>query len=285
MTESPAKPKIETAAKWRWTWLIPIAAIIFVAFLYNHHISKRGPTITITMTHGHGIKAGHTLRCHGIEVGKIERVTLTEDLKEVAVTVRLDPASAGIAREGSRFWVVRPRVSLTGFAGLETIAGPQYIDVFPGDGPPAKTFRALAEPPVVDNIDPDGLTFTLLTGRRGSLRPGAPITYRQVHVGDVLDVKLSDDASQVRVECYIDPTHTYLIRDNTVYWNVSGSAMHFGLTGLRWEFESMQALLDGGIALATPEPPGKPIRSGQIFILNNEPESKWLKWAPKLRIP
>ncbi|MOA65739.1 hypothetical protein D3C78_1922330 [compost metagenome] len=48
--------------------------------------------------------------------------------------------------------------------------------------------------------------------------------------------------------------------------------------------ESLEALLEGGIAFATPDNPqmGGPARPGQTYALNDEVSEEWLKWAPKI---
>lgn len=274
--------QVRRIKRWRWVWLIPIVAVLFAVYLYRTHIVQYGPLITIRMSHGNGVKAGDVLRCRGIVVGAVEQVRLNDTLDGVVLHVRLAPEAKRIAVKNSRFWVERPRFGLTGVGGLETIAGPRYLVVVPGDGPPTKSFDALEQPPPVESIDPAGLHLTLKTDRRGSLRPGAPVTYRQLHVGTVLSVDLAEDSSHVRVEAYIQPSHTHLVRRNTKFWNVSGAGFHFGIKGLRFEVESLQTLLDGGIAFATPDDAGEPAPSGHTFELHLKADDDWLEWKPVL---
>ena len=48
--------------------------------------------------------------------------------------------------------------------------------------------------------------------------------------------------------------------------------------------ESLEALLEGGIAFATPNNPemGGPAQPGQTFALFDEPQDVWMQWAPKI---
>lgn len=267
-----------------WVWLIPIAAIVFVGVLVGMYVVQRGDIITVTMSDGHNIKPGDALRCRGITVGQVRTVTLDDTLRGVVVTIRLTPDSESIARAGSRFWVERPRVSLTGVAGLETIAGPRYMAVIPGAGEPQSEFIALAEPPVVEAIEPDGLEIMLLSDRRHSLSPGAPILYRGVTVGVVLGLGLSSDAASIEVRGYIRPQYASLVRDNTRFWNVSGAKVDAGLTGFSIELESFEAMIAGGVAMATPNKPGQRVTTGHRFELAQEPEDEWLTWRPAVAI-
>ena len=283
-TEAVPVAVVAAPRRLSWVWLIPVAAVVFVVVLVILFVVERGPVITITMAHGHGLKPNDVLRCRGIVAGQVEQVRLTDDQLAVQVEVRLDPTAADIARQGSRFWVVRPLFSLTGMAGLETIAGPNYLAVLPGDGPRTRHFAALEDPPAVETIDPDGLQIILTADRRRSLRTGAPVLYRQVRIGSVLNVALADDASTVNIDVYVQRDYVHIVRENSKFWNVSGAAMDLGIKGLRFEFDSLQSVLDGGVAVATPDRPGKPVESGHRFKIHPEAENSWLKWKPDLGI-
>jgi hypothetical protein len=51
--------------------------------------------------------------------------------------------------------------------------------------------------------------------------------------------------------------------------------------------ESMEAILTGGVALATPDNGdlGTPAAPGDHFFLVTKPEEGWLKWQPQLPPP
>ena len=276
--------KLQPLGRSHWVWFIPGMALIFAGVLIVNYVVKRGTVITVTMNHGQGIKPSDVLRCRGITVGQIEHVVLTEDLTSVEVDVRLHPSARDVARAGSRFWVVRPQIGLTGIGGLETIVGAQYMAVRPGDGPRQTRFVALEQPPVVEAIDGDGLEVVLAGERRASLRAGSPVTYRQVHIGKILSVGLASDSTRVQARAYIEPQYTSLVRNNSMFWNVSGAELNLGIRGLRVEVQSLQALLDGGVAMATPDKAGNPVRTGHRFVLHGEPEDAWRKWQPALPV-
>jgi len=267
-----------------WMWLIPLAAGLFVLGLVFTYVIQRGPVVTVTMSYGHGIKPGDALRCRGIPVGQVEAVRLGDELTGVEVTVRLQPDAADLARAGSRFWVERPRVSLSGVAGLETLAGPRYMAVLPGAGAYQRQFVALPQPPVVESVEPDGLEVVLLSDRRHSLKAGAPILYRGAPIGVVLGVGLSSDAASIEARAYIEPAYTALVRDNSKFWNVSGAKLDAGLTGFSLELESIQSLVTGGVAMATPTQPGQRVTTGHRFELARQADEDWLSWRPALAV-
>lgn len=274
--------------KQRRRWVLPLfivgAAALMAGFLISSHLVKRGLLVTLTMSNGYGIKAGNTVRCRGIEVGTVESVRIADALDGIELEVRLAPTAKALARAGTLWWVVRPRVGLTGVAGLETLAGPRYIEVTPGTGPRQRRFVMLEEPPPVTWVDPAGLEITLNSPLRGSLAVGAPVVYRQHRIGTVLSVELARDATSSEVRAYIEPEYVALVRDNSRFWEVSGLSFHFGLTSFRIELESLQSFLDGGVAMATPDVPGETVATGHRFALQGRAEDEWLAWRPPLAV-
>lgn len=276
-TVEPLKPT-------RWVWLIPLAAAIFAGSLAWDYFIKRGPLVTVRMVHGYGLKPGDMVRARGIVVGQVDSVKLTEDLGGAVVVLRLDPSARGLARSGTRFWVVRPALTLAGVSGLDTVAGPRYLAALPGGGEPSHRFDAIETPPVVETPEAGSLELQLTAERRGSLKPGTPLYFRQVPIGTVLDVGLSPDSSSVLVRAYIEPKYTTLIRDNSRFWNTSGLGFEAGLRGFRVDLESLQSLIEGGVSVATPDQPGEPVNPGHNFTLADRAEDAWLKWRPKIEI-
>jgi hypothetical protein len=267
-----------------WVWLIPIAAVVLATVLYVMYVQKRGSVIQLNMSEGHGIKAGDTLRCRGIVIGQVETVALSPDMSGVRVMVRLVPSARDVPVQGSRFWVERPRVSLTNIGGLDTIAGPRYLVVIPGQGKPQREFDALPAPPIVELHDASALEVTLLADQRAGLREGAPVLFRGVTIGRILSVGLSNDSGYVESRAYIEPAYAQLVHADSRFWNVSGVAFDVGITGIRMDVTSMQALLDGGVMVATPSTRGEPVETGHRFRLHAKPEVDWLMWRPSLPV-
>lgn len=267
--------------------LVPLAALLLAGWLARSAWSATGPEVVVRFDQGHGIKAGDTLRHRGITVGEVRAVRLAQDLQSVALTIRLDRAAAGLARSGTRFWIVRPTVSLEGVAGLETIVGARYVAALPGPtgGEEQHEFIGLETPPLLQSGETGGLEVVLSAPRRFGLLRGAPIYYRQMQVGSVVGITLSSDATSVEVSAYIEPAFAPLVRTNTRFWQVSGIDMKLALTeGLSLRMESLRTLISGGIALATPNDPGPPVTTGHVFLLRDRYEDDWLEWRPAIPI-
>lgn len=271
-------------------WLLPLILFLILTasaggLLLYYYLQPTGPRLTLHFPQGHGLKIGDSLRYRGINIGEVTHVVLAPNLDRITVTVQVWPNAAAIASANSQFWIVRPEVDLTGAAGLETVLGANYINVLPGvinhpDDPPHTEFAGLEAPPALAILEAGGLTVTLLTPNRGSLKANAPVFYREIKVGTILSVDLTPDSSAVRAKVYIQPDYTGLIREHTKFWKTSGFQVGLGWTGLSMNVNSLQSLLLGGITLAVPPEPGELAHQEQQFRLYDEPLGEWLKWRP-----
>ncbi len=104
---------------------------------------------------------------------------------------RLTRGADRIARQGTRFWVVGPQVGLSGVSNLSTLVSGPYIEVLPAPkaGQAQTSFSLLGgEAPNLLGRE-NGLRLTLSAPRRGSLKAGVPVTYREVPVGKVTSIE------------------------------------------------------------------------------------------------
>lgn len=283
---APPRAKVVTERRWSWAWLAPLAAIGVVAFLAYQSWEPAGPSLLLHFQQGYGLKPGDVLRHRGVVVGEVRSVHIAADLKQVDVTVALKHEAEPIARHGSRFWIVRPRIDFTAVEGLDTLVGPNYLAVLPGDGPRELEFTGHEEPPLDERVEPGGLEIVLQSVERGGLRPGAAVYYRQFRVGTVMSVGLAADGSAVEARAYIRPHYRKLVRERSQFWNVGGLEFDAGwLKGLSVEVATAEDLLRGGVAFATPEDAGATVIDGHRFEVAAKAEETWREWSPSLPLP
>ncbi|HDS1734817.1 MlaD family protein [Pseudomonas sp. BP8] len=249
-------------------------------------VNRAGTLITIRVDRADGLKPGTPIRFRGLDVGSIESTDLTDDLQAVLLRARITEAAERITRVGTTFWVVKPALGLVRTENLDTLIGGQYLEVQPAlkNQGPQRDFIALEQAPEVKGQE-IGLPLTLSAPRRGSIKPGVPVTYREVAVGKVTGFELGQSADRVLIHILIEPRYAGLVRGGSRFWNSSGFGFDWGLfKGATVRTESLETLIDGGIAFATPdgEQMGNPARPKQTFALFEKPEETWLQWAPKI---
>ena len=281
--EDTPKARITRRRVFRLVWIVPAIAVAVAAYLIYQRMQDYGPEVKVSFADGGGLRVGQTaVRYRGVQVGEVTGVGLSEDEKRAVVRIRLTRTGAGLAREGSRFWIVRPRVGLGQVTGLATVLSGPEINVLPGkEGEPAKyEFTGLDNPPSTI----EGGLQIVLRGEHPKMRADAPVYYRGVEVGVVQKIDLAPNALSADVHVVIYPRFAPLVREGSSFWDVSGLNVKAGLLkGLEIELESLRSFLSGGIEFATP--PGTPrAKPGTVFFLYSEPKKEWLGWAPKIPI-
>jgi paraquat-inducible protein B len=280
-------PRAKTKKGWRISpmWLAPLAALVFIAWLLYRTFIESGPAVIVRFKDGKGIEAGKTpIQYRGVKIGEVNRIHLSKDQHYVEVSARLDRSAAGVARQGTLFWIVRPEVSIAGISGLQTIVSGAFIQVEPGQGLKTNNFTGLEQEPLIPTEERPGLRLVLLTTQLRSINEGTPVFYRGVQVGQTGRNSLDEDAQTVHIEVYIHPQFMPLVRENSKFWNSGGIDVSLGLFGAHASAHDIQTLVTGGISFATPDNPGQPASNGTAFRLYEKAQDEWVTWAPALRL-
>lgn len=260
-------------------WLVPVAAAALAVWLGYQAWVSRGLIITVQFSQGYSIKVGDEVRFRGITVGEVRGVEL-DDSDSVIVTASLQTQADRIAKSGSRFWIVRPQLGMEGITGLETILGPRYLAVSPGQGGAQRHFIGLNKPPVIESSQVGDLEIILQASERGGLRRGAAIKYRGLKIGSILSVGLASDGGVVEARVHIEKAYAQLVRNRTQFWSIGSLKADIKLTGVSLEVDSLATLLSGGIAMATPPDAGEVVSTGYRFPIASEPPKDWITWQP-----
>ena len=265
-------------------WIVPLLALVFVAWLVVQHYAERGPTITIRFREATGLEAGKSeVQFRGAVIGQVADIRLSEDLQAVLVEVELHKSAERVARAGSEFWIVQPEVTAERIRGLGAIVSGNYIDTKPGDGERTVRFVGLEQPPVVTHAA-EGLQIVLLAPELRSITRGSAVTYRGVNVGQVTSYELETNAQAVRIHAHIENGYASLVRMNSRFWNAGGFDVDLGWLGAEIRAQSLKTLVAGGIAFATPDRFSERAGDGTAFRLYEKPEDEWHRWAPAILV-
>jgi paraquat-inducible protein B len=265
-------------------WIVPILAAVGLIYTIQSHYRKMGPEIKIEFAEAGNLVANKTvIKYLGVPVGKVTALSVNLDSATVVATARLDRTAQTLAREGTMFTTIKPQVGFGGIQGLTTIFSGVYLALNPGKAaaPPAKRFKGYpdVEPPLSEQ---PGLSVVLTSSHANSLTAGDPVIFRGVAVGTIGDAAISSDGREVRVYLKIDPRYERFVRENSVFWKAGGLRAKLGLFNSQVSIDSMEALLKGGVAFATPDKPGKKVASGHTFALRNDQPKDVESWSPAL---
>jgi len=251
-------------------WLIPLITVLIGGWLVFKTLTEQGPAFTLAFDTAEGIEAGKTrIKFKNVDVGVVETLRFSNNFDHVILTVQMDQDTGHLLRRGTRFWVVRPRLSLRGVSGLGTLISGAYIELDPGKGAPQGHFKGLETPPVL-TTENEGEKVLLITPKLGSIGIGSPVYYQGILAGEVLGYELGDDQSSVLIHAFVNAPYDDLLQGNSRFWNVSGLDVSVNADGINVRTESLESLMFGGIAFETPaslEPVTRDI-SGLVFSLH-----------------
>ncbi|MEW5291652.1 MlaD family protein [Erwinia papayae] len=256
----PPAPHRHTGWKTAWlVWLIPLAALLAALTLLAGSLHATGTDIEITFQNAAGLDAGKTpLKYRDITVGVLKSLSLNSEGDQVVAVITLDKNAAWLARAGSRFWVVRPRVGLGGVSGIETVLSGAWIAADRGtSATEMRHFTGLEMPPAQINGTP-GRRFTVRTDDLGSLDIGSPVYFRRVQVGRIVSWRLQDDGKAVEINLFIDAPWDRFVTRHSRFWNASGMDLSVGANGLHLKTQTVASVLAGGIAFRTPDEANAP---------------------------
>ncbi|MDD7805490.1 MAG: MlaD family protein [Endozoicomonas sp. (ex Botrylloides leachii)] len=272
ITPKPGLPKINNGSS-------------FMLFKNESSATENGTMITLQFETAEGLREGSLLKYRGLNIGHVAWLGINKKTQAVIAKVFIKHQYKWLAAVGSRFWLVKPKLGLANTSHLETVLTGPYIAVQPTAQKkvqPKKQFIAINHEPYNQRRS-QGVTIELVSKSLGSLHRGNPVYYRNIPVGTVTGYALGNPADHVVIFINIESRYAGLISDQTKFWNVSGVRVNVGLfTGAKVKTNSLEALLAGGIAFATPDIPNKRVTNSKRFTLYPKVNERWLQWHPEI---
>lgn len=231
-----------------------------------------------------GLKDGTKIFYKGIEVGKIYKATLLDDLKSVKLNAYIYEKYKALCVKDTIFYMVKPKISLDEVSGLDTVIKGSYIEVSKGSSSYSKNeFNLRDDIPNLSEIS-KGKKFKLYTTQSTNINEKTKVYYKKREIGIVENVSLSDDSIYTILDIFIYKKYQNLIRENSIFYNVSGIQLDVSLLGADVKMDSVKTLLDGGIGVSTPNDIAPKAFEGYNFELNDEYKEEWREFNPKIKL-
>jgi paraquat-inducible protein B len=244
-------PKVSKQSGPSIVWLIPLVTLLVGGWLIIKTVSEQGPEVSISFKTAEGIEAGKTkIKYKNVDIGVVDGIQFAEDFSHVLITASFNQGTETFFRRNTRFWVVKPQLSVRGASGLSTLVSGAYIEIEPGKGAEQLHFEGLEKQPVV-TADEAGKKVVLVTDKLRSIDTGSPVYYKGLLAGEVLGHELGNDRQSIYIYAFIREPYDSLIKGNSRFWNISGMDISLGADGLNVRTESLQSLVLGGIAFET----------------------------------
>jgi len=260
----------------------------FTLFDNIDHAELAGVAIEIHFDQVSGLKNNLKIKYQDQQVGVVSRVDFDEQGLGATIYAYLNDNGRKFSVAGSKFWFAKPELALVGSTNVEAILEGGFIGLMPGKGEQITRFEAYSMAPVMSSL-PSGLNLTLSAKSLGSIRAGNPVLYRQVKVGKVIGVDLSSTADNVNIYINIFNRYAPLVSQKSKFWNSSGMSIDASVfSGVSINAESIETLLAGGVAFATPEVGVNNVfqaaEQGAFFLLAPDADEEWQTWQPKIRL-
>ena len=209
-----------------WAWLFPVLAAAATAWLFWSNWKSNGPEVEIEFDTAPGIQAGKTpLIYRGVMAGKVTGVRLDRELNKVVLVVRLKEFAAGLAREGTVFWIDQPVVGIGETSGLDALIQGNSLQARMGGGPSATHFTGADRVPVTP-LESPALVLKLRAATIPFLDRGSRLFYRGVAVGLVEDKVLDEKGPYLRV--VVEKEFASAVRSNARFWPVPATSLKIG---------------------------------------------------------
>jgi paraquat-inducible protein B len=251
-------------------WLVPIVALIISLWLAYQYFSQLGPKITIKFDTSSGLKVKQSqIKYRDVSIGIIKKIALTDGGKGVIVTARINKDAQDLINSNAKFWIVKPKIDKSGITGLETLVSGSYIELNSVEGGEEKEdFIGLKEA-YTDEKSIAGKHFFLDAPNSYDIDIGAIVFYRNIEVGEVKNVELSESGKKVIFDIFIKDPYSKFVNGKTQFSYMSNFKIDLSKSRLDVSLASSSQLIYGGISFNTPTKSTKkyPLKDGHIFPL------------------
>ena len=241
-------------------------------------------SITIVFDDVEGLQENFSqLTYKGVNVGKVTNVKLNEK-QQVEVKAMIYDDFASFAKTGTVYFLKKPRISLQEVANAGSTIMAVNIGVIKSDNQTVQTrFDGLVNQPSVETSH-FGTVFKVEDITASSVNVDAPVYYKNVQIGKVSKIDLSEDGSKVIVDCLIYDKYKKLIRKNSEFYDISGFEMKFSIfSGSKVESNTFTSLLKGGLVVVTPYEYGEIANPKDKFTLVKTLREDWKSISPSIK--
>ncbi len=183
-----------------WIWAVPLAVLIIVGWLGIRAILTGGTEITIRFEDAHGVQKNNTnVEYRGTRIGQVTGVSLSERGEASVVSASIDKSAAKFLRSGTRFWLRGASPDLKDPSSLSALLSGPTIIMEPGPGEKRTAFSGFAQRPISPSAGATALLYEIPLAEAHALKPGDPVTFHGMTVGEVTSVGFAYDPASGRV--------------------------------------------------------------------------------------
>lgn len=231
-------------------WIMPVLALSISLWLMYQYYANLGEEVVIYFDESAGLKAGRSqVRYKDIAIGKVKSIKLDEE--QVAVIVNINQSVKKLVHKNTKFWIVKPEISISGISGLDAFFSGTYIDMYaPGTGEFVNTFIGSK----TSYYDQNNVNlFHLRANSEQKVFKGMNIYYNSITIGEVERVNISPDGTKTDVLIRINNQYLPYVHQLSRFWIEDFISIDFSRAKLAIKVAPLKHLIGGGIILSTLE--------------------------------
>ena len=268
------KTKPEDKKAVSFIWVLPIIILCILGWIAYESYMKKGTNITVVFKSAEGLKEGVTpLEYRGLQLGKVTKITMYEDLKSVSVNILVkNDVAQYVATQSSRFWIKKPTISLTKISGLSTLISGYKIEFSPKFKTQEEYDNAIEQYSFVgldsqpdDELADNGYYISIIANDKDNVEVGTPIFYNKFQIGEVVAKEFKDE--KVYLNSYIYDKFNYLVNKSSKFVMNEALNVRYGPGGLKIELGSLYSALVGGITVVTEDKNAEKIKKDETYNL------------------
>ncbi|MFA9374336.1 MAG: MlaD family protein, partial [Poseidonibacter sp.] len=219
----------------------------------------------------------------GVNIGKVTNISLLKNQKVKVDALIFDDYNS-IAKKGTIFYLKKPIVSLDKIENIGSAIMAVDIGVIKSSNKKIqKEFIGLSKKPAFSNLD-KGILLKVHSYHASSAGINSPIYYKNVQIGKINNIDLSNDGTKVIMDCLIFDKYSKFVRDNSTFYDISGFNLKFSIfSGTKVESNTFTSLLKGGLVVVTPMDYEKKADKNSTFILKEELIEDWQSISPSIK--
>ena len=268
------EPKLEKEKSVSFIWILPLIILGILGWIAYESYMKKGTNITVVFKSADGLKEGVTpLEYKGLQLGKVTKISMHEDLRSVDVNILVDNEVAKyVASESSQFWIKKPTISLTKISGLSTLISGYKIELSPTYKTPQEydngkfkyIFDGLDSQPN-DQYNNEGYYISLIANDKDNAEVGTPVFYNNFQIGEIIAKEFVFE--KVYFTAYIYDKFNYLVNKSSKFVMNEALKVSYGASGLNIELGSLYSALVGGITVITTNKDDEKISKEDAYVL------------------
>ncbi|PPI88093.1 paraquat-inducible protein B [Candidatus Pantoea edessiphila] len=268
-------------------WIFLSVTLFVATWIMIYQLIHLGPEVTLITNNARGIEEERTIiKSHNVNVGLVKKISISKNLNNVEIKVRLNSGMQYLLQKDTIFWVVKPQIKHEGINGLSKVLAGVYIELYPGKNNQysdkknklINRYNLMKEPPTV-LPNAKGTRVILESTTSQTLSEGDPVLFHGYRVGTVENIIFNTKNYKTTYQLFIEKPYINLINNKTCFWKNSGISANLSTSNMSIEIGRFNNLFNNSISFDTKSGcfSGKYINNKKLYyLLDNQNDTEKL---------